>query len=168
MKEKLELDFKRKIKLGNSSLHGRGVFATEDIEPDEIVERCPLKIMGFRMNYHKDPVIWSHMYTHSCPCDECKRHGGHFLMIMGYAQIYNHQDDQNADIKFDLKNEIADIICVRRIEKGEEIFVNYGSSYFKNREKIDLSKKNNDSLGSVFDQAKSSPNSCTTQVFNPV
>lgn len=160
MEERLELDFKRKIRLGYSPLHGKGVFATDDIEPGELVERCPLKVMGFRMNYHKDPVIWSYMFTNSCPCEECKRHGGHFLMVMGYGQIYNHQDDNSVSMKFDLKNEVADIVALRQIKKGEEIFVNYGPNYFNNRDKIDLNSNKNE-------QQKPDSGSCTTQVFSP-
>jgi len=167
MEEKPSLNFGRKIRLDYSPIHGKGVFATEIIEQGELIERCPMKIMGFRMNYHKDPVIWSYMFTHACPCDECKRHGGHFLMVMGYGQIYNHQEENSASISFDLKNEVADITALKRIEKGEEIFVNYGPNYFKNRERIDLPKKTNFS-DNVFDQSASPPNSCTTQVFKPL
>jgi len=167
MEEKPTLNLERKIRLDYSPIHGKGVFATEAIESGEIIERCPMKIMEFRMNYHKDPVVWSYMFTNTCPCEECKRHGGHFLMVMGYGQVYNHQEDNNASISFDLKNEIADIKSLRRIEKGEEIFVNYGPNYFKNRERIDVPKKEVASKN-VFEQPAELPNSCTTQVFKPL
>ncbi|NDD52909.1 SET domain-containing protein-lysine N-methyltransferase [bacterium] len=167
MEERPSLSFERKIRLDYSPVHGKGVFATEDIEPGDLIERCPMKVMGFRMKYHKDPVIWSYMFTNTCPCEECKRHGGHFLMVMGYGQIYNHQEDNNASISFDLKNEVADIKCLKKIAKGEEIFVSYGPNYFKNRERVDVAKKTNPSQ-SVFEQASEQPNSCTTQVFKPL
>jgi len=133
---KPELDLPRKIRLGYSNIHFRGVFATEDIKAGELIERCPMVIMGFRMNYHKDPTIWGYMFTHSCPCEECKKHGGHFLLVMGWGQIYNHQDDNNAAISFDLKNQLADIKALRNIAKGDEIFVSYGPEYFKNRKMV--------------------------------
>jgi SET domain-containing protein len=59
-------------------------------------------------------------------------------MVLGYAQLYNHQDKNSAEITFDLKNQIADIIAVRDIKKSEEIFINYGPKYFKNKKKIDV------------------------------
>ena len=59
-------------------------------------------------------------------------------MVMGYGQIYNHQDDNTAEIRFDLKNQIADIVAIKKIKKGEEIFVNYGPNYFKNKNKITI------------------------------
>jgi len=136
MSEVVEYRFERKIKVGNSKVQGRGVFATEDIKQGELVERCPMVIMAHRMNYHKDPTIWSHMFTNTCPCEECKKHGGHFLMVLGYGQIYNHQDDNNAQIKFALKEQYADIIALKDIGKGEEVFVSYGPNYFKNRKYV--------------------------------
>ena len=153
--KKPDLKFKWRIRLGYSDLHGRGVFATEDIKEGELIERAPLVIMAFRMNYHKDPVIWSYMFTNTCPCDECKKHGGHFLMVMGYGQIYNHQDNNSAEISFNLQGETADIVALRDIKKGEEIFVSYGSNYFKTRKKIDLNDiKNKDVSSNDVEGAK--------------
>ena len=63
--KKPKLNLPKKIEIGYSSLEGRGVFATEDIVPGEIVERAPLVVMGFRMNYHKDPTIWNYMFTNT-------------------------------------------------------------------------------------------------------
>jgi hypothetical protein len=143
--EKPKLNLPKKIELGYSSLQGRGVFATEDIVQGEIVERAPLVVMGFRMNYHKDPAIWDYMFTNTCPCEDCKKHGGHFLMVMGYGQMYNHQDDNSAEIRFDLKNQIADIVAIKKIKKGDEIFVNYGPNYFKNKQKLAVETTNQSS-----------------------
>lgn len=166
MENQIELGYNKKIKLGYSKIDNRGVFATEDIEPGEVVERAPLFILAHRMNYHKDPVIWSFMFTNTCPCDECKKHGGHFLMVAGYCQLYNHLDNNNANISFDLKNQMAEIKALKGIKKGEEIYINYGPQYFNNRKKLTL-----DNQGNPIDnkQLKENlPNSCTTQVFKPL
>lgn len=132
----IELVQHTKIKLGYSKVQGRGVFAKENIVEGELIERCPMVVLGWRMNYHADPVIWQYCFTKSCPCDECKRHGGHFCMVLGYGQIYNHQEINNANINLNLKESVADIIANRDIAKEEEIFVSYGTSYFKNRKYI--------------------------------
>jgi SET domain-containing protein len=137
-KQNVPLDIPKRCRLGYSELFGRGVFATEDIRPGDLIERCPIEILAFRKNYHKDPTIFSYMFTHSCPCQECKNHGAHFIMAMGFAQMYNHQDDNSAEIKFDLANKIADIHARKEIKNGEEIFLNYGPNYFKDRKKIVL------------------------------
>jgi len=139
MGKEIDFNFNRKIRLGLSeAIGGRGVFATDDIKNGDVVERYPLVVMGIRMNYQIDPVAWTHMYTNTCPCEECKKHGGQFLMVMGYAQLYNHQDDNNASIKFFVEEQYADIVALKDISKGSEIFINYGPKYFKSRPKIVL------------------------------
>ena len=145
-KQNIPLDIPKRCKLGYSEFFGRGVFAAEDIRPGDLIERCPIEILSFRANYHKDPTIFSYMFMQNCPCQECKTHGGHFVMGMGFAQMYNHQDDNSADIKFDLINKVADIHARKEIKNGEEIFLNYGPSYFSNRNKIVLGEDGN-SLG---------------------
>lgn len=140
--EKPVFDFPTKIRLGYSNVHFRGIFATEDIEKDEIIERCPVAVLAWRTNYQKDPVVWEYMYTNSCPCEECKRHGAHFVMVMGYGQIYNHQDNNNASMNINIKQKLADVVAKRKISKGEEIFVSYGQTYFQGRNKISLDQPN--------------------------
>lgn len=161
MSDKIDFDFTRKIRLGYSDIHGRGVFATEDIKEGELIERCPIVTLSHRMNYHKDPIIWGFMFTNTCPCEECKKHGGHFLMVLGYAQLYNHQDDNSAAIKFMLKEQYGEITALRDIKKGDEIFINYGPKYFQNRNKITIGQD------SEAMSAEESPDKCATQVFKP-
>lgn len=136
MDDKPSLHFENKIKLDYSPIHGRGIFATENIDIDQIVEICPLVVLDYRMRYHHDPMIWDYCFTQVCPCEDCKKHGGHFLMVLGYGQVYNHHDNNNADIKFDVKNKLAFIKSNREIKKGEEIFVSYGPGYFKSRKHL--------------------------------
>lgn len=139
-----EIEFLRpsKIIIGYSKIHFRGVLATEDIKEGEIVERCPMVPLGFRSRYHQDPQIWNYLYSQPpCPCNECKNHGFVFHMVLGYGMLYNHQDDPNCKWNFDFQKLVADVIAQRKILAGEEIFVSYGSNYFKNREKIDNNAK---------------------------
>ncbi|MEX0597776.1 MAG: SET domain-containing protein-lysine N-methyltransferase [Candidatus Paceibacterota bacterium] len=127
-----------KIRLGLSNIHFRGVFATQDIEAGEIVERCPMVPLAFRSRYHTDPQIWEYLYTQPpCPCNECKNHGFVFHMVLGYGMMYNHQDSPNTKWKFDYHKFVGDVVAERKILAGEEIFVSYGSKYFENRKKID-------------------------------
>ena len=137
---RIDLPRHTKIMLGYSEVQGRGVFATEDIYEGELIERCPMVVLAWRKNYHHDPVIWQYCFTQSCPCNHCKQHGGHFLMVLGYGQVYNHQNDNNAHISFDLKNTVANVVARRPIAKGDEIFVNYGDEYFKKRKYVSADK----------------------------
>lgn len=156
---KPNLDFERKMKMDHSPIHGRGIFATEDIKEQELIEICPTVVLHHRMNYHNDPVIKDYCFTQVCPCEECKKHGGHYIMVLGYGQIYNHHDDNNAKISFNLKNSLALIIANKDIKKGEEIFISYGENYFKSRKQNESTTKKQE----IKNSTTSSDN-----VFNPL
>jgi SET domain-containing protein len=124
------------IKLSSPEM-GIGVFATEDIEEGELIERCPMIQMAWKSNYLRDPQIFNYLYSNkNCLCDDCKRHGPSMFMVLGYGMLYNHQDQPNTKWNFNFKNLLGDVIAKKTIKSGEEIFVNYGSNYFKNRSKL--------------------------------
>lgn len=134
------LDFlqPKKIILGNSKIQGRGVFATNDIEVGEIIERCPMIQMEYRSKYQLDPQIFNYMYAQlPCKCEECQKHGFIFHMVGGYGMMYNHQDDPNAKWKFNYTQLLGDVIAVKPIKKNEEIFISYGNVYFNDKVKKD-------------------------------
>lgn len=141
MSSKIELPQPKKIKLDYSSIHYRGVFAIEDIVEGELIERCPMVYLQHRLNYHKDPQLFNYLYTHSCECNECKNHGAIFLLVMGYGMMYNHQDEPNSKMKMNFADNVVDFIATTNIFKNEEIFSNYGRSYFNHRTKKILNNK---------------------------
>jgi hypothetical protein len=127
-----------KVIIKPSSIHGRGIFSTQDIQEGEIVERCPMVPLGFRSRYHNDPQIYKYLYSQpTCPCNECKNHGFIFHMVLGYGMLYNHQDNANTEWKFDFPNSFADVVAIKDIKSGEEIFVDYGTKYFNDQPKIE-------------------------------
>jgi hypothetical protein len=128
----------KKIILGNSTIHGRGVFATDDIAVGEIIERCPMIQMEYRSKYQLDPQIFNYMYAQlPCPCSDCQNHGYILFMVGGYGMMYNHQDMPNAKWKFNYTQLIADVIAVKPISKNSEIFISYGNVYFLDKVKKD-------------------------------
>lgn len=131
--ERVPLFRPTKIELGYSDVHGRGVFATNDIKKGELIERCPMIQLAFRTKYHKDPQLFNYLYTNSsCGCEECQRHGNHMYMVLGYGMLYNHQDAPNANWSFNWSANVADLIAQKDIATGTEIFTSYGSRYFSN------------------------------------
>jgi len=129
------------IIVGDSKIHGRGVFATENIGKNELIERCPLILMEYRSKYQLDPQIFNYMYAQPpCPCKDCQTHGFLLHMVLGYGMLYNHQDKPNAIWKFNYTQLFADVICVEDIAIGEEIFVSYGNQYFNDKNKINIPK----------------------------
>ncbi len=107
------------IKLGKSPIHGRGVFATEDINSDEVIEVAPLVFFD-RDEVRNGSRIRDYDIAHI---------NGKNAIMLGYASIYNHADDSNAFWTFNDSDEIV-IKCKKFIRKNEEIFVNYGPAYW--------------------------------------
>ena len=137
--EKIEYFQPKKIRVDYSGIEGIGVFATEDIGLGELIERCPMVPLSYRSRYHHDPQIYKYLYTQPvCPCSECKNHGFNFFMVLGYGMLYNHQDTPNTQWVFNYTKKIADVVATKEIKSGEEIFVSYGESYFKGRQKITI------------------------------
>jgi SET domain-containing protein len=135
--EKIDFIVPTKIQVQHSPVEGRGVFATVDIKEGDIIERCPMVRLGYRSNYHHDPIIWKYVYTQpKCECNDCKNHGKYIWMVLGYGMIYNHQDIPNTKWVFKYNSEYADVVASKDIPKGKEIFVSYGTEYFKNRPKV--------------------------------
>ena len=124
------------VKMSNPQM-GLGVFATEDIEVGELIERCPMIQMNWRSHYLGDSQITKYLYSDKgCNCMECQIHGHHMFMVLGYGMIYNHQDDPNTEWRFNYRNLIGDVVARKPIKANKEIFVSYGSSYFNNRKKV--------------------------------
>lgn len=126
-----------KVYIDYSLVGGRGIFALEDIKEGDLIERCILVPMELRSNDQKDRAVWTYCYTKPlCDCSICKEHGFLFYMVLGYGMIYNHQDDNNAEMIFDHKNYYVDIKALKNISKDQEVFVYYGKSYFNSRPKV--------------------------------
>lgn len=142
MKTKPKFLIPNKIIVDYSDVEGRGVFAVENIKKGETVERCPMIRLEHRSAYQHDPTVWKYFYTQpKCSCNDCKNHGFYFWGVLGYGMIYNHQDNPNTKWSFNYDDYYADVIALEDINKGQEIFVTYGSSYFKNKNKITVNEK---------------------------
>lgn len=129
----LEFLLNNKVTLGHSKIHGRGVFAYQHIHKGDIIERCPMIQMANRSKYQLDAQVWGYMYAQPpCGCYECKNHGFLFFMVGGYGMMYNHQESPNALWKFNYTQLLADVVAVKDINIGEEVFINYGNAYFNN------------------------------------
>jgi len=129
----------RKIIVNDSEIHGRGVFSTDQINENDLIERCPIIPLDFPSKYHCDLKLLDYVYAKHCkPCDNCNNHGHYLYMVLGYGMVYNHQDNANAMISFDYTNLTADITAIKDIEANQEIYISYGPMYFLNKKKIEL------------------------------
>lgn len=116
MKAKL---FKNKISVKPSQIHNYGVFADKNIKKGEIIEECPILLLD-----HQHRLL--HNYTF-------KGDAGDYL-LMGYGTLYNHANRFNADYVHYQDTDYMTFIASRFIAKGEEIFIDYGASWFTDRD----------------------------------
>lgn len=116
----------QKIVVRDSELHGLGVFATVDIEEGEIIELCPYLVID------DDDIAEDNRlndYLFSSPDEE-----GDYLVILGSAMMYNHDDKPNAEWEIDDDdNRFVRFTALRAISVGEEITQDYGREYWETR-----------------------------------
>ena len=103
---------------------GRGVFANKNFKKGEIVEVCPL-ISDKRSNINKS-IIKDYTFKNKFKDEE--------VIVFGLCSIYNHSDNNNIHHDQD-GNDNMIYTAVRDINKGEELYVNYGVNYWKSRNK---------------------------------
>jgi SET domain-containing protein len=105
-----------KIYVDDSNIHGRGVFASDNIKSGEILEECHL----IKVPHGTHPEIL-HEHFFSWP-----KGGSDLAICLGYGSIFNHSDDSyNADWETDTSKNKIIFFATSEIRKGEEIFTNY-------------------------------------------
>lgn len=114
-----------KLRIGVSSVAGRGVFATETISEGEILERCPVlevtdaDVGGELLNY----VFYGNN----------KRSR---LVVMGYGMLFNHSFEPNVAYWLEESQDgpVLVLYAQRAARKGEELFYNYGKEWWETRQ----------------------------------
>jgi uncharacterized protein len=124
-----KLIFSRKIEIRKSDLNGYGVFATQNISKDEIIEQSPFIISGIRTKDLVQQNIRKFLWPLPCNCDECKYRGRPYTIASGFVQLYNHSTDSDVKLSYDTNKRIITITAIKDIKKNNEILVNYGPNY---------------------------------------
>jgi hypothetical protein len=115
-----------KITVKDSPIHGLGVFALVDIAVGEIIERCPYLVINDTDIAEENRL---NDYLFNSPNEE-----GDYLVIMGCAMMYNHDDDPNAEWEIDDDdNRFVRFTALKAIKAGEEVTQSYGSEYWESR-----------------------------------
>ena len=102
---------------------GRGVFTSENLAKDTIVEIAPVLVMSKDERRLLDQTLlhdyifeWGHDNKQCC-------------MALGYVPLYNHSYKSNCEYEMDFDERIIRIKTVRFIKKGEELFINYNGDW---------------------------------------
>ena len=104
----------------------RGLFATKPYKKGDIIENCPtIKVKNTEievMSRLNDYVFASYNDKDMV------------LFPLGYCGTLNHSDEkQNATWKINPEDDNIIVYAIKNINKGEEIFVNYGNGYWEER-----------------------------------
>jgi SET domain-containing protein len=121
-----------KVYVQFSDVHGRGVFAKNPIELHDVIETFPITPCLFRTNYQGDPTVIHYSFVNdACHCEECNKHGPLIYLSSGYANMYNHQDPESSNARFEInfKELYGKVIANKTIKIDEEILVDYGPHY---------------------------------------
>lgn len=111
---------RRSIIVKKSPIHGYGVFADEDILSGEVIEESHV------IRIQKEDISLNNY------CYEGKGEG-EYLLPFGCGCIYNHARNPNAKFSIDAKHDLLIFRARENIRKGEEIFIDYGKNWFKDR-----------------------------------
>lgn len=102
---------------------GRGVFTSELIEADTVVEIAPVIVMSKEDRTHLDKtLLHDYIFEWGDDRDKC-------CMALGYVPIYNHSYSSNCEYEMDFETAVIRIKTVRRIEAGEELLINYNGDW---------------------------------------
>ena len=114
------------IELGDSELHGFGVFAKKDIKKGQVIEHCPIlrykSVSPFPL-----PSIFDE-YCHDDPYNDEKKSG----LQLGLGAIYNsshHASGVDVFPIWDHDTQLYHWIALRDIPKDKEILTWYGNDF---------------------------------------
>ena len=101
----------------------RGVFTSENLAKETIVEIAPVLVMSKEERRLLDQTLlhdyifeWGHDNKQCC-------------MALGYVPLYNHSYKSNCEYEMDFDERIIRVKTVRFIKKGEELFINYNGDW---------------------------------------
>lgn len=120
------IDPPKKIYVDKSPIQGLGVFASDFIEENELIEECsiltlPIEkgevsglLLDYRFNYPSG-VEWEEQ-----------------VVGLGFASLYNHSETPNAYWVSDNDKRTFKFIANKKISPGDEILVYYGDVNYWN------------------------------------
>jgi SET domain-containing protein len=111
------------LSIESTSLKGRGVFTSADIDRDTVIECSPVIVMTHEERKLLDRTLlhdyifeWGPGRTKCC-------------MALGYVPMYNHSYRSNCEYVMDYDQQMISVKTVRFIKAGEELFINYNGDW---------------------------------------
>ena len=106
------------IEVRKSILHGWGVFATNDIPKDTLLEECHGLFLS-KDEFKKIKTI------PGIGCNSFTISKDEVMIPHGYGAIYNSRKDNNVTIKFNDEKRTLNFYTKKDVKANEELFLNY-------------------------------------------
>lgn len=102
---------------------GRGVFTTEPIAADTVIEVSPVIVMSSEDRVHLDKTkLHDYIFEWGDDSSRC-------CMALGLVPIYNHSYKSNCEYIMDFETDLIYVQTMRAIEAGEELTINYNGDW---------------------------------------
>lgn len=108
-----------RISVKNSPGKGRGVFAQQNFKKGEVIETCPVIVLPAE---EIDSLELTKLYNYYFAWGPDSKDAA---IALGYGSLYNHSYNPSARYYKDFENGLLKYVCIRDIQKGEEITINY-------------------------------------------
>jgi SET domain-containing protein len=105
---------------------GRGVFTSESIPANTLVEISPVIVLSDGDRKLLDQTkLHDYIFEWGEDLQDC-------CMALGYIPLYNHSYSSNCEYEMDFDAHLISVKTVRNIEAGEELFINYNGDWDNN------------------------------------
>ena len=102
---------------------GRGVFTTEKINKETIIEEAPVIVMNQDDKVLVDQtLLHDYIFDWGNDKDKC-------CVALGFVSIYNHSYSSNCEYFMDFEEDTIQIKTVREIQPEEELTINYNGDW---------------------------------------
>lgn len=114
---------------------GRGVFTSESIQKDTVIEISPVIVMNAEERALLDQtLLHDYIFEWGGNKNQC-------CMALGYVPVYNHSYTSNCEYEMDYDKQLISIKTVHHVKAGEELFINYNGNW-DDKKKVWFDKKN--------------------------
>lgn len=109
--------------IASTSSMGRGVYTSADIDEGTVIEISPVVVMTAEERALLDKtLLHDYIFEWGDNYDQC-------CMALGYVAVYNHSYASNCEYEMDFDTDTISIKTMRKIDAGEELFINYNGSW---------------------------------------
>lgn len=113
--------------IASTSDMGRGVFTSEPIAANTVVEIAPVIVMsGEERKLLDQTLLHDYIFEWGGERKQC-------CMALGYVPMYNHSYQSNCEYEMEFDEAIIRVRTVRAIQVGEELFINYNGTWDDDR-----------------------------------